>query len=188
MPPLLTHLLEVSGLRVTVEDGSGRKVVLDDWPEPAHVTPQKWDGTGVAGQLVKADPAKRYTLCLAYPVNKADQAVAQDGHRDFAGATALEECAWNFLAKSPKVGAYHQDGTEGAGTVVESYLWPAGDWVMKAVDGSEQTIVKGDWLLGVVWGSAIWKAILDGRVRGVSMQGSASRRAPSTEALAALRR
>jgi hypothetical protein len=41
--------------------------------------------------------------------------------------------------------------------------------------------------VGIVWSEAGWDLIKSGRINGVSMQGSATRRRPSREALAALR-
>lgn len=163
---------------VTIETGGQRATKA--------VEADDWDGTGVAGVVVKAAPERRFTLTLAYPANKADVSVAQDGHRDFAGAEAVEKAAHAFM-KSPKIGLWHENGTEGAGEVVESYIWPADDWTVKAADGSEQTIRQGDWLLGIVWSEQTWPLIKEGHVGGVSMQGRARRRKPSAEALAGLR-
>ncbi len=140
-----------------------------------------------AVQVLKAMPERRYTLGLAYPANRADVGKAADGFRDFVGPEALEEAAWSFLQKSGRVGIQHQDGTEGAGTVVESYIWPGEDWAVTASDGSRQLIKAGDWLLGVVWSEPAWQAIKAGELNGFSPQGGARRRQPSAEALANLR-
>ncbi len=141
---------------------------------------------GVAGAVVKADSAKRFTLCLAYPADRPDVSIAADGFRDFASKAAVEEAAWEYLAKSPVVGLWHEQGTDGAGQVVESSIHRGPDWAITAADGSEQVIKAGDWLLGIRWSPETWPLVRDGHGRGVSMQGSARRRAPSPEALAAL--
>lgn len=60
--------------------------------------------------------------------------------------------------------------------------------MIKAADGSTQTVCDGDWLIGIVWTPETWQLIKSGQVRGVSMQGSAVRRRPSPETLAALRK
>jgi Putative phage serine protease XkdF len=138
----------------------------------------------VAGVLVKADEERKYTLTVAYPADKADKAVAADGHRDFASKDAVRQAAWSFLVKSPKVGLHHADGTDGAGTVVESFTWPGPDW---SPQGAGYTVKEGDWLVGVVWSDEAWSLIKSGKVGGVSMQGSAKRRKPAPEALAGLR-
>ncbi len=157
--------------------------------EPDSAPAEQWDGAGIAGLLVKSDSERRYTLCIAYPANKADVTVARDGHRDFAGKRAVREAAWAYLEKSPLVGAWHENGTEGTGRVVESFIWPddASDWHMKAVDGSEQVVKSGDWLVGIRWDESAWQLIKEGRASGVSMQGAAKRRKPDAASVAQLR-
>jgi hypothetical protein len=147
-----------------------------------------WEGEAVAGQLLKSVDERRYTLSVGYPVNMPDKAKARDGFRDFASATEVEKAAWGYLANSPQVGVYHESGTEGAGTVVESYIWPAPDWTITTPDGGEYTVTKGDWLTGIVWDEAAWAAIQAREINGTSMQGNAARRAPSPADLANLRK
>lgn len=173
-------------LRVTIEDGTER-VVIDGGEVVKATQPESWDGTGIAGQVVKAVDERRFTLVVGYPALRPDQGVAADGFRDFAGAQAVENAAWSYIRKGGKIGLWHADGTEGSGECVESYIHRAGPWVIKAADGSEQTVNDGDWLLGIVWSPETWQLIKSGQVRGVSMQGSAVRRRPSQEALASLR-
>jgi hypothetical protein len=172
-------------MRVIVEDGP-RRVTIDEGVVAKEVQ-EAWDGTGIAAKLIKSAPERRYTLHVAYPANRPDQHIASDGFRDFASTDAVENAAWAYLTKSPKVGLWHQNGTEGAGRVVESYIYRAGDWSITAADGSVQVIKAGDWLLGVQWEPETWEMIKNGRIKGVSMQGSATRRKPTPEALAALR-
>jgi len=173
-------------MRVTVEDETGKKVVIEDGT-PAPAAKQQWDGSGIAGPVVKTSPHRRFTLQVAYPVNKADTVVAADGHRDFSGPEALEDAAWSFLTKSPKVGLHHAPGTDGAGTVCESYIYRGPDWEIAATDGSTQVVKAGDWMVGIIWDPQSWDLVLSKRINGVSMQGSATRRRPSPEALARLR-
>lgn len=145
------------------------------------------DTEDVAGVVVKSAPEQQFTLCVAYPANRPDVSVAQDGFRDFASAQAVEKAAWQYISKSPNVGLHHKTGTDGAGRVVESYIWRADPWVIKAADGSEQTVNPGDWLLGVQWGNDAWTAIKSGEVGGLSPQGRAKRRIPTPDAVANLR-
>lgn len=149
--------------------------------------PEEWNGEGVAGMLVKTVDEKRYTLTVAYPVNKPDVGTARDGYRDFSGPDAVEDAAWQYMLKSRKVGAWHEAGTDGAGDVVESYIYRGPDWLIKAADGSEHTIMAGDWLLGVVWNQDGWTAIKDGRASGISPQGMAERITPDADKVAGLR-
>lgn len=155
--------------------------------EPTGAPATGWDGTGVAGVLVKSDQERRYTLTVAYPANKADTSVAADGYKDFASKAAVEDAAWSYLTKSPVVGLWHADGTDGAGSVVESYIYRGPDWTVKAADGTEHTVTAGDWLLGIQWDQASWDDVKAGRIGGVSMQGKAARRTPSAEDVANLR-
>jgi len=143
----------------------------------------KWDGRSLSGVLAKATAELQYTLVCVYPADKADVAVAQDGHRDFASKEAVREAAWNFLRKGAKVGMGHEDGTEGAGLVVESFLWPADDWTTP----TGYVVKEGDWMGGIVWDDPAWDLVKAGKITGVSMQGSARRRKPTAEALANLR-
>ena len=151
-----------------------------------HAAKATWDGESVAGVLVKASDERRYTLTVAYPADRADVAVAADGHRDFASKAAVEDAAWNYLLKSPNVGLWHADGTDGAGQVVESYVYRGPDWPL-AVGGAEYVVKSGDWLLGIVWEPEAWELVKAGKIGGVSMQGSARRRTPTQEAIDALR-
>jgi Putative phage serine protease XkdF len=161
---------------VTIDPSAARKQA----PEP-------WDGTGIAACLAKAVPERRYGLYVAYPANRADVSMAADGYRDFAGEAAVEDAAWTYMLKSPNVGLWHAQGTDGAGRIVESYVYRGPDWQLTAADGSAQVIKAGDWLVGIVWEPDAWEAVKSGRINGVSMQGTATRRMPSPEALAALR-
>lgn len=164
-------------MRVTVESG-GERVVI----EPGG---QQWDGLGGAQRLIKSDSARRYTLGVAYPANRPDVGIARDGHRDFAQPDALEEAAWNYMKEHRLVGAWHEDGTEGSGELVESYVWPssAPDWPQP--DG--YVVKAGDWLMGIIWDPKSWEDIQAGRMRGLSPQGTARRRVPTRRTTAGLR-
>lgn len=146
-----------------------------------------WDGSGVAGLVVKSEDERRYTLVVAYPADKADAAIAADGYRDFAGKAAVEDAAWSYLTKSPQVGLWHADGTDGAGQVVESYIYRGPDWQITAADGSTHLVKSGDWLMGIRWTPETWQDVKSGRIGGVSMQGSAIRRPAPADAVASLR-
>lgn len=147
-------------------------------------------GGHIRSRLVKSEAAssKRYTLLCAYPSWRADRLVAADGYKDFVSDDILETAAHEFLVKSPRVGLYHEPGHEDAGRVVESYIYRGPDpWKITAPDGSAQVIRKGDWLIGVVWDQPSFDLIRSGRLKGVSLQGSAIRRVPAPESLARLR-
>jgi Putative phage serine protease XkdF len=146
------------------------------------------DGTGtdsVACEVFKSEHEQRFTLGVAYPVNRPDVAVAQDGHIDYVGAEALEQAAWNYMRRGGGVGFDHAKGLNagGRGTVVESYIYRGPDW-----ENANGYVVKaGDWLMGIIWDEQSWPDIKSGRKRGLSPQGAAKRRIPSQGALASLR-
>jgi hypothetical protein len=154
-------------------------------PEQAPVDPQT--ANGVAGVVVKSTEEQRYTLTVAYPANKPDVSTAQDGYRDFASPEAVEKAAWTYLRKSPNIGLWHADGTDGSGEVCESYIYRGPDWVIKAADDSEQVIKAGDWLMGIIWSEESWPLVKQGLIGGVSPQGRARRRTPDAAALESLR-
>ena len=174
----------VEETRVTVEDETGKKVVIKDGVATSAAR-QQWDGTSIAAQLIKASPERRYTLHCAYPANKPDVTRAADGFVDYADATTLEESAWRFI-KSPEVGLWHAEGTDKAGSVVESYIYRGPDWTISTRTGNH-VIKAGDWLVGIQWSAEKWPLVRDGKVNGVSIQGKASRRRPPPEALKQLR-
>lgn len=164
--------------RITIDPGAARKQAAEEW-----------DGDSIAARLVKAAPERRFTLAVAYPSMRVDAGVAADGAQDFASPEAVEDAAWSYLRKGGGVGIGHRQGTDNAGTCVESYVFRGSDpWVLKAADGTTQTVYPGDWLIGIVWSPQAWELIKSGHLSGVSMQGTASRRKPSPEALAALRK
>lgn len=133
-----------------------------------------WDGQTAKQTLLKSVDEKRYTLSVGYPADLADVAVARDGHRDFANRDEIEKAAWGYLANGGQVGLHHADGTEGHGSVVESYIYRGPDWTEE-----NQVIKSGDWLIGIVWDEPTWAEIKKGAIRGTSMQGTAKRRAPN---------
>ena len=139
-------------------------------------------------QVIKATDERRYTLGVAYPAMKPDVGTAADGHRDFVSAERLEKTAWEWMAKHRDVSLFHQDGTSGHATVVESYIWRGPDWeITSPVDGKLYVVKSGDWLLGTVWDPYGWELVKAGLVRGWSPEGGARRSIPTAERLAQLR-
>ena len=112
-------------------------------------------------QVMKATENERqFTLGLAYPANRLD------AHGDFATPDQLERTAWQYMVQRRGVGLMHKSGTDGAGTVVESYIYRGPEWKI-----GEQVIKSGDWLLGVIWNDTAWKLIKAGDFKGFSIQG-----------------
>lgn len=156
-----------------------------------------WDGETIATRVLKSEPERRYTLHVAYPADKADIAVALDGHRDFASKAVVQDAAWNYMRNYRAVGAFHtpEQAAEagatlkaaGAAELVESYIYQGPDWVIKAVNGSEVTIKAGDWMAGFIWSPDDWELVKAGKIGGISVEGKAKRRRPTAAAVANLR-
>lgn len=157
--------------------------IVETGDRSAAAAKSAWDGDSLAGRVLKADDELRTTWHVFYPADKADVSVAADGHRDFASKSAVRAAAHQFLRDHPKVGLWHADGTEGAGSVVESWIEQGADRVWP--DGS--VTKDGDWCGAIEWDPQTWAKVKEGLVGGVSMQGRAKRRKPAPEAVAALR-
>lgn len=124
-------------------------------------------------------PEQRYLLAVAYQAGRDDRIVkGADGARDFFTETELEKAAWSLLNRdtTPQVGLYHVDGTVGHAQIVESYIYRGADWTLSAVDGTEQVVKAGDWLVGLLCDDVAWDLYKTRRVAGVSVQGTAKRR------------
>jgi hypothetical protein len=171
--------------------------VVDDGKDETPAAKATWDRETIATRVLKSEPERRYTLHVVYPADKADVAVALDGHRDFASKAVVQEAAWNWMRNYQRVGAFHTPEQaaaagatlidEGAAEPVESYIYQGPDWTIKATDGSEQVVKAGDWCAGFIWTPEAWELVKSGKIGGVSVEGKAKRRKPSPDAIANLR-
>jgi len=118
-------------------------------------------------------PEQRYVLGIAYQAGP-DPRIQRgaDGGRDYFTAEELEKAAWSFLKNGPAHGLFHVDGTEGAATCVESYVYRGPDWDL----GDDIVVKAGDWLVGAILDERAWDLVKSGEVTGWSPQGSATRR------------
>jgi len=132
------------------------------WPKDPNDLSQGHELVDVTklAKILKIEEERRYTLAVAYPANEID------AHGDYMTPEELEEAAWNYLRKSRKIGLMHKDGTEGAGEVVESYIYRGPPW---EVNG--ERVEPGDWLLGIIWTPEAWERIKKGEFTGLSLQG-----------------
>lgn len=138
----------------------------------------------ITGLVIKADDSKRFLLTVAYPAYKFDVAVAADGHMDVATEDVVERACWSFMRKGARLGMWHEAGHADAGEVVENYIHRGSPWVIKAADGTDHTIMPGDWLVGIVCSEHTWALYKSNAIGGVSPQGGARRRLPSADTLA----
>lgn len=124
-----------------------------------------------------ADPPQRYVLGIAYqPGPDPRIARGQDGGRDYFTEAELEKACFSYLASgSPVIGIGHLDGTTGAATVVESYIWRGPNWDI----GNGVVVTKGTWLIGAILDPKSWDEVQAGRLNGFSPQGTARRRRPT---------
>ena len=109
---------------------------------------------------------------VAYPAD------TMDGHSEFMTADTVQKAATSFR-KTGQIGLHHADGTVGVGEVLESYIYRGPDWTTEGIDGQQQVIKSGDWLLGVQFDAPSWQKIRSGQVTGWSIQGIARRRRPT---------
>ena len=127
---------------------------------------------------VQKSEKQRYTLGAVYAPGEVDF------HGDTMTEAELEKAAWAFAKKdglTKRVGLQHQSGTDGAGDIVESYIYRGPEWKFKDTKGNAQTIVPGTWMLGTVWTPEAWTKIERGAVNGYSLQGVARKFANGEE-------
>lgn len=132
--------------------------------------------------VIKANAANRYLLVVAYSANSMP-ARGADKRTDVASPEVLERACWKFALNGFKVGMHHQDGTVGAATVVENFVWRGEPTVFKSPDGSQQVIGPGDWCVGLILSPAAWQEYQRGAIKGASPQGTAKRKPASPETL-----
>jgi Putative phage serine protease XkdF len=113
---------------------------------------------------------KRFVLGVAYPADRVD------GHGEYMTADQLEATAWDYARNHRRIGFYHVDGTEGHADVVESYIYRGPDWVTSDIDGREQVIKAGDWVLGGILDEAGFDLVRRRKADGWSVDGMARRR------------
>lgn len=82
----------------------------------------------------------------------------------------------------PQINAFHIDGTEDCAEPVESFIWRWPDW-----DVGDGIVVKdGDWCLGAILSPHMWDLHKQGKVNGLSPQGTARRLRVQKEGAVAL--
>lgn len=124
----------------------------------------------VEKRLAVPENPQRFILGCAYPAD------AVDGHNEFVSKAELEQIAWEFLRDHRTIGFYHADNTLTHASVVESYCHRGAPWVTKALDGSEQVIREGDWMLGVLMDEIGFEQVVREAADGWSIQGALPRR------------
>lgn len=157
---------------------SAADALLAELAKPQRPTPV----TTFSSSVVKAVDEKRFALFVAYSPNKLP-ARGADGKLDVASPEVLEEACWKFALNGLKVGVDHKPGGEDAARVVENFVWRGAPWHVVAPDGTEEVVSEGDWCVGLVFSPDAWEDFKAGRWGGVSLQGTAKRKAPTPETL-----
>lgn len=119
-------------------------------------------------------PEARFVLGLAYQCGP-DPRIQRgaDGGRDYFTADELEKACWSFGRGPREVGIQHIDGTQGAATVVENFIWRAGP-----TQFGDVIVKNGDWVVGAILDEPAWELYKAGKITGFSPQGAARRRQP----------
>lgn len=157
-------------------DAAGISLTEAAWNILASVTGAP-GGDGAALEVLKGGAPQRYVLGVAYqPGPDPRIARGQDGGRDYFTEAELEKACFSYLASgSPVIGISHLDGTTGAATVVESYIYRNPEpWDI----GNGITVSKGTWLIGAILDEKSWELAQAGKLNGFSPQGTARRRRP----------
>lgn len=159
------YRIEAAGKRAYFLAEGGKAERIEYYRKDAFVTVQKSE-------------KQRYTLGAVYAPGEVDF------HGDTMTEAELEKAAWAFAKKdglTKRVGLMHQSGTDGAGDIVESYIYRGPEWKFKDTKGNDQTIVPGTWMMGTVWTPESWAKIERGAVNGYSLQGVARKFANGEE-------
>ena len=143
------------------------EVTLGEWQELV----QRWAPVTKALRMVvpvhKAAASQRITLGVV--LEPDDTLTKPDLQGDVMKSEDIELSAHAWMERSKMAGEQHADIVKGA-KVVESYIAPC-DFVVKCADGTEETVLKGSWVLGMRWPEKVWKRIEAGELTGYSVGG-----------------
>ena len=134
----------------------------------------------VAGSLpvVKSTDEQRFTLAPMYVPEQVD------AHGEWTDADELQKALWSLVRKDDgRTIRLQHDRDTVAGELVEAVSWPYETDAEMVVPGVEKgasvrkrvTLPAGTVYAGIVWEPGPWAAIKAGRLRGLSMGGTADR-------------
>jgi hypothetical protein len=131
------------------------------------------------GLVLKESEEDRFLLMMAYSPNKMPLRGA-DGFVDLAPARVIEKACWRFSQNGAQAGLWHEEGHEQAYKVVENYIYRNDvPWIE-----GDQTVRKGDWIIGGICAPPTWDLYKTGQIGGGSLQGGAQRAPASEDTLA----
>jgi hypothetical protein len=102
----------------------------------------------------------------------------EDAHGDWASADDLQKAVWGLQRAGDRtINVQHLPGTS-AGEWVELACWPYEHEVSLTVPGQiakAVTLPANTPYMGVIWNDRAWTEVKAGRLRGLSMEGTAFR-------------
>ena len=125
--------------------------------------------------VVKSEPHRRFTLAPLYIPDRLD------AHAEHTDAETLQKAVWGLIRKGDRSLRLQHDTSITAGEIVEVVSWP---YPVEATLSTPDSVAKssrtvtlppGTVYLGTIWEPWAWKMVLDGKVRGYSMGGTAKR-------------
>lgn len=125
--------------------------------------------------VAKQDDSLRYTLGPLYMPDTLD------AHSEFVDGPTLQNAAWDYVRSAVANGSniiFDQHTDSPAGEWVELMTWPYEHTTEVLIPGEglvQRTFPAGTVYQGVVWNDTVWKQVLNGEKRGLSMGGSAIR-------------
>lgn len=125
--------------------------------------------------VVKQDDSQRYTMGPLYMPDTLD------AHGEFVAPDTLQNAAWDYVRSAVANGSntiFDQHSAQPAGEWVEIMTWPyehVADVLVPGEGVVQRTFPPGTVYQGVVWNDRVWKQVVNGEKRGLSMGGSAIR-------------
>jgi hypothetical protein len=161
----------INGQEVTVGDGetltlteSGQMIVV-----PAQRDTEQETEMGMA----KAVDQKRYTLSAWYIPDQTD------AHGEWTDPDELQQAAWRYVRNGDRNIRLQHNTDIVAGEWVEIISWPFQVTAPKTDPDTGDTVDKaypaGTVFLGVVWCEWAWDLVIQGKLRGLSIGGTAWR-------------
>lgn len=152
----------------------GQRLGLDLQKTDQYAYPEQeargWTAA-VINKSIETVEEERYTLAPFYLPDTLD------AHNEHTDTRNLEKSFWKYMTKaSPNIRLQHGTAEIVAGERVDGVVWPIEVTVpLTKADGTQvtHTFPAGTPWLGVKWEPWAWQLILDGKINGYSMGGSA---------------
>lgn len=133
------------------------------------------ESAGLRQAIAKADEERRYTLGPLYLPDTLD------AHNEFVTKDDLQSAAWGYVRSSIEQASntiFKQHTDEPIGEWVEMVTWPYEHTTKVTIPGEgevERTFPPGTVYQGIVWHEDAWPDVKDGKIRGLSLGGYATK-------------